>query len=41
MLANSQTTKGAKVNKANEVDQFLNYNYKDKKLIWNGLDNDL
>ena len=41
MIANSQATQGTEVNQATEVDQFLNYNYKDKKLIWNGSVNDL
>ena len=40
-MANSQATQGTEVNQATEVDQFLNYNYKDKKLIWNGSVNDL
>ena len=40
-MANSQATQGTEVNQATEVDQFLNYNYKDKKLVWNGSVNDL
>ena len=41
MMANSQATQGTEVNQATEVDQFLNYNYKDKKVIRNGSVNDL
>lgn len=40
-MANSQANQGTEVNQATEVDQFLNYNYKDKKLLWNGSVNDL
>ena len=41
VMANSQATQGTEVNQATEVDPFLNYNCKDKKLIWNGSVNDL
>lgn len=41
VMANSQATQGTEVNQATEVDQSLSYNYKDKKLIWNGSVNDL
>ena len=40
-MANRKATQGIEVNQATEVDQFLDFNYKDKKLIWNGSVNDL